>query len=139
MQLTATKPGSVVIACLILTFAGFFGAQTASNANAKQPRAHQKHFASCRTPNKEATTSNQVPPDYPEAARGQGPATVLVQVTIGPNGNLLIAKVLKSSNNEFLDKAALSAARKSSYTPRIVNCKRVTGTYIFNSQFDPNQ
>lgn len=95
----------------------------------------------CRTPYQDATSPNQVPPDYPEAARslGLGPVTVLVQVTISPSGSLQGAKIYQSSNNMSIDQSALSAARQSSYSPKIVACKPVEGTYLFRAQFDPNQ
>ncbi len=95
----------------------------------------------CRTPYQDATSPNQVPPDYPEAARSQGlgPVTVLVQVTISPSGSLQGAKIYQSSNNMSIDQSALSAARQSTYSPKIVACKPVEGTYLFRAQFDPNQ
>lgn len=95
----------------------------------------------CKTPYQDATAPNQVPPDYPEAARslGLGPVTVLVQVTISATGSLQSAKIYQSSNNMSIDQSALSAARQSSYSPKIVNCKPVEGTYLFRAQFDPNQ
>lgn len=95
---------------------------------------------SCATPYQDATATQTVTPDYPDSARemGLGEVQVAVQVTIGPSGNLMDAKIAQSSNNMAIDQAALSAARSSTYAPKIVNCQPVVGTYLFRVTFDPN-
>lgn len=95
----------------------------------------------CKTPYQDATATNPVTPDYPDSARemGLGEVQVTVQVTIGPSGNLVDAKIAQSGNNMAIDQAALSAARQSTYAPKIVNCQPVVGTYLFKVTFDPNQ
>lgn len=95
----------------------------------------------CKTPYQDATAVNPMTPDYPDSARemGLGEVQVAVEVTIGPSGNLMDAKIAQSSNNMAIDQAALSAARGSTYAPKIVNCQPVVGTYLFKVTFDPNQ
>jgi TonB family protein len=95
----------------------------------------------CKTPYQDATATNPVTPDYPDSARemGLGEVQVTVEVTIGPSGNLQDAKIAQSGNNMAIDQAALSAARQSTYAPKIVNCQPVVGTYLFKVTFDPNQ
>lgn len=65
----------------------------------------------CANPNVDATVTNPVQPDYPESAKdiGIGPVTVQVEVTVGPSGNLISAKIYKSANNMAIDQAALRA------------------------------
>ncbi|MCL5258898.1 MAG: TonB family protein [Firmicutes bacterium] len=63
---------------------------------------------------------------------------MLIAVTIGPSGNLVHAKIDQSSDNMAIDHSALSAARQSTYAPKIVACKPTTGTYLFRATFDPN-
>ena len=94
----------------------------------------------CANPNQEATVTNAMQPEYPQSAQDQGlgPVTVLVQVTVGPSGGLVDAKVYKSSNNMAVDQAAIRAARQSQYAPRLVNCAPTTGDYIFRADFQPD-
>lgn len=94
----------------------------------------------CKTPYQDATVVNQAQPEYPDAARdlGLGEVQVAVTVTIGPEGNLVDAKISQSAGNMSLDQAALAAARQSTYAPKIVNCQPTTGSYYFKVTFDPN-
>jgi hypothetical protein len=36
-----------------------------------------------------------------------------------------------------LDQAALRAARQSTYSPKLEDCKPVTGSYLFTADFQP--
>ncbi|MEO6836255.1 MAG: TonB family protein [Candidatus Tumulicola sp.] len=94
----------------------------------------------CANPNVEATVTSPVQPDYPEAARslGLGPVSVEVEVTVGPSGNLVGAKIYKTSNNMSIDQSALRAARQSSYSPKLIDCSPTTGDYIFRADFQPD-
>ena len=94
----------------------------------------------CANPNVEATVTNPVQPDYPQSALdlGLGAVTVNVEVTVGPSGNLVTAKVYKSSGNMSIDQAALRAARQSTYSPKLVNCEPTTGDYLFRADFQPD-
>lgn len=93
----------------------------------------------CATPFKDATMVNGVTPEYPDAAReaNLGPVTVIVKITLSASASVLDASVLQSSGNSSIDRAALSAARQSSYSPKIEDCKPVEGTYSFRANFDP--
>lgn len=97
--------------------------------------------AKCATPYQEATVVNPVSPEYPESAKamGLGAVTVLVRVTVGASGALQAASIDQSSQNSAIDRAALVAARQSTYQPKIVNCTKVADDYIFRATFDPNQ
>ncbi len=94
----------------------------------------------CKTPYQDATAVQAVTPDYPDQAReeGLGEVQVTVIVTIAPSGSLENAAIGQGSGNMSIDQAALSAARQSTYAPKIVNCQPVEGTYNFKVTFDPN-
>jgi protein TonB len=91
----------------------------------------------CALPHKDATTTRPVEPDYPDLARQQGAVgTVQVKVSLSPTGSVVSTSVYKSSGNALLDKAALSAARASSYAPEVEDCAPVAGTYLFRADFN---
>ena len=94
---------------------------------------------SCANPNVEATVTNPVQPEYPESAKeiGLGAVTVQVEVTVGPSGNLVGAKIYKSSSNMAIDQAALRAARESTYSPKLIDCAPSQGDYLFRADFTP--
>jgi periplasmic protein TonB len=94
----------------------------------------------CANPNVEATVTNPVQPDYPESARdlGLGAVTAEVEVTVGPSGNLISAKIYKSAGNMAIDQAALRAARQSPYSPKLVDCSPTQGDYLFRADFQPD-
>lgn len=91
----------------------------------------------CANPNRDASVTNAVPPDYPDSARdiNLGPVTVLVQVTLDANGALVSTKIAQSSDNAAIDQAAVRAARESTYAARLVNCEPTAGDYIFRADF----
>jgi TonB family protein len=104
-----------------------FGALVAQAAPAETPR--------CANPNREASVTNAMDPgDVPGL---KAPVTVLVEVTIGPAGNLVNAMVYKSGGNIDVDRAAIRAARQSTYAPKLVNCFPTTGDYLFRGEFVP--
>jgi TonB family protein len=93
----------------------------------------------CPHPNAEATITDQVSAQYPARAYNSGfrSATVEVEVTVGPSGNLVDAGVIKSSGNLSIDEAALRAARQSTYSPKLVECNPVQGNYLFRAKVQP--
>jgi TonB family protein len=81
-----------------------------------------------------------------------------VEVTIGPDGRLVDARIAQSSRYMVLDQAALEAARESTYKPKTIAvpvrrqagsgaasaregvvCKAVTASYLFRVTFDPHR
>ena len=63
---------------------------------------------------------NDVAPVYPEIARNAGvTGAVIVEATIGPDGKVIDAKVLRSV--PLLDQAALDAVRQWEYAPTLLN------------------
>jgi protein TonB len=69
---------------------------------------------------KPPTKIKNVPPTYPpiaQSARVQG--VVIIEATIGPNGRVTDARVLRSI--PLLDQAALDAVRQWEFTPTLLN------------------
>jgi len=94
----------------------------------------------CANPSKEAAATNLVTPEYPEAAReaNLGPVVVIVKITLSASASVLDASVLQTSNNSQIDRAAVQAARQSSYSPKLENCVPTSGSYTFRANFDPS-
>ena len=70
------------------------------------------------------TKVKDVKPVYPEAAKSAKVAgVVIVEATIGANGKVIDAKVLRSV--PMLDQAALDAVRQWEFTPTLLNGKPV--------------
>lgn len=93
--------------------------------------------ATCANPNHEATVTNQATASYPQSAQdlNLGTVNVTVVVSLTANGSLTDAKIQQSGNNFAIDRAALEAARNSSYAPKVVNCVPVASKYIFAVTF----
>jgi TonB family protein len=94
----------------------------------------------CANPNADASIKGTaVEPDYPDIARQQGATgTTQVKVTLDATGNVVGAEVYKSAGNPALDRAAVAAARETSYVPEIVNCVKTAGSYLFRADFTGN-
>ncbi len=86
----------------------------------------------CRSPNAEGTAFHVVAPDG-GFARLRGRTSVMVR--LGADGAVLETKIYKSSGSELLDNLSAQAARESWYTPRIQNCRPVSGDYLFVVEF----
>jgi TonB family protein len=94
--------------------------------------------STCAIANREATVIHQAAADPDLARREDVYSVVLVEVTIGPKGDLVSAAIYTSSENAAVDRAAIVAAKQSTYAPKLVNCTPVTGDYLFRILFKPN-
>jgi len=113
---------------------GAAGAGTAQSAGAGTPGTPA---ANCAQPHVDPSTKNAVQPEYPEVAREQGAfGTVKVAVTLDEHGTVLSAAIAQSAGNAALDQEAIKAAKASSYSPEIVDCKPIGGVYLFRAVFD---
>jgi protein TonB len=91
---------------------------------------------SCTAPDIAARAVDVVTPDTPEMAQEQGlTGTTQVQVSLDPSGSVTDASVYRSSGSELLDRAALAAARRSTYHADVRDCEAVSGTYLFSVTF----
>jgi TonB family protein len=73
---------------------------------------------------KAPTKTKDVPPEYPATAQqAHVSGVVIIEATIGPDGKVIDAKVLRSV--PMLDQAALNAVKQWEYTPTLLNGKPV--------------
>jgi protein TonB len=57
-------------------------------------------------------------PEYPDMARNAGiEGTAVVEALVDANGSIADARILRTSNNQSLDQAALAAARLATFRP----------------------
>jgi len=92
---------------------------------------------SCSVPNVQASTAYAAVADRPDVANEMHlTGTTLVQVDLDASGNLVGATVAKSSGVGVLDRAALVAARASTFRPAIQNCAPTAGSYLFEVDFN---
>jgi TonB family protein len=92
--------------------------------------------AACAHPNSDALVVTAAPPLLPHGFKVTGYVTVAV--TIAPSGRVVHTAILHSSGNTDIDNAVAAAARQSKYSPKIVNCTPVQGSYVFRADFAPN-
>jgi periplasmic protein TonB len=78
----------------------------------------------------------RVPPQYPRAAARAGiTGVVTVQVTVGPDGRVQDAQIVKADPRGYFEQAALRSARQSQFRPRIVGGEPVTQTGTYDIVF----
>jgi TonB family protein len=79
----------------------------------------------------DARATQMIAPDYPNVdryARHEG--TVIVAVSVGPDGRPVEVTIFKSSGYSTLDKAALEAARRCLYEPPTLNGTPYVAKYL---------
>ena len=59
-----------------------------------------------------------------------GAVTVGAMVTIDSRGNVITVQLPKGSGDKQLDQAVTEAARRSTYTPQIKDCKPIPGSLL---------
>jgi len=92
----------------------------------------------CAAPFTEPSATYAAQPQYPAGAVKQRiSVSVLVEVTIDPNGAIADAKIFKSSGDPYIDSAALTAARKSTFAAGTVNCTPAKKSAIMRMVFNP--
>jgi protein TonB len=89
----------------------------------------------CSNPFEPAYTIAAVVPEAPEDAAGIK-ATAQVQVTLDDRGRVTDTRIFSSTGTMSLDRAAVDAARRTTYAPSIVDCQPTGGTYLFKVDFD---
>jgi len=90
--------------------------------------------AACSVAYADATLTEAFPLEFPMESISDE-LVVLIEVVVGHDGRVLDYRVERSSGNFMADNAALRAMRLSTYSPRIVNCVPVPGTYLFRVDF----
>lgn len=67
----------------------------------------------------------------------EGSFSATISVLVGPDGKVEKVTIAKSSGNFRFDMESVSAAKRSTYTPKKVDCVPVEGTVLFNTSFTP--
>jgi TonB family protein len=137
-RLNVIALGGVLMIFAALTLV--FQALAPSPVNAAPLQAPAPSFAVAATCTKPDAEPGVTDPAQPQLAKPQWPkqkVSAEVAVTIAPNGKVTGAKIYKSSGDAAVDAAALTAAEKSKYTPKMVNCVAVQGSYLFKADFAP--
>ena len=89
---------------------------------------------SCAHPFVDARAVKLVPPSYPYT-QAMPDGISFVNLTLLPDGSLADATVYQSSGDVAFDVAALEAARRSTFLPKIVYCRPGIGEYLFRAEF----
>jgi len=89
----------------------------------------------CSVPNAPAHTILAAMPETPDGVAGL-PATAEVQVTLDAAGRVTNLRIYRTANDQQLDRAAIAAARTSTYAPALVDCLPAGGTYLFTVEFE---
>jgi len=93
--------------------------------------------STCTKPNAEPEALSPAPPQLAKAQWPKEKVSAQVEVSIAPSGKVTGAKIYRSSGDAAVDNAVLTAAEKSAYSPKIVDCVAVQGTYLFKADFAP--
>jgi hypothetical protein len=72
-----------------------------------------------------------------DETRSTGAVTGEVTVRVGSTGAIEGAEIYRSTTSMRLDQALLWASRRSTYSPKIANCRPVPGTYRYRFDFTP--
>jgi TonB family protein len=81
----------------------------------------------------EAEVVKPVEPDPTNVAIGSPDLFAIVAVAVAPNGSVEKAKIYRSSGDLWFDEASVHAARRSTYKPKVVDCKPVEGIVYFKT------
>ena len=72
----------------------------------------------------------EVPDTMPDS---EGDKFAIVAVQVAPDGTVVKAKIYRTSGDLLFDQASVRAARHSTFTPKVVDCKPVEGTVYFRT------
>src|SRR5579862_7579022 len=88
----------------------------------------------CSAPYVPASVTNEMPAESPEEANG-ATGQARVKVDLSATGAVLGVSIYTSTGNLLLDRAAMRAAKASSYRAETRDCEPVSGSYLFNVDF----
>jgi TonB family protein len=101
---------------------------------AQQTNTVEDSISACTVPHQEARLVGTPLVDRPIDADGVT-GTSVVEVTLNPNGAVSNTRVTESSDNFWLDSAALQATRSFKYQSETDNCQSVSGSYLVEFTF----
>ena len=76
------------------------------------------------------------PKDFSPPEEG-GALAATLSVAVGPDGKVEKVSIIKSSGDFSFDMASIRAAKSSFYSPKLVDCKPVEGTFLFKTSLTP--
>jgi TonB family protein len=86
--------------------------------------------------NKPAAIDGEMYVDVPKIASLQGVSGIsTVKIDLSATGALAGEALFASSGNPWLDLAALDSPRTARFTPEMVNCAPVAGSYLYQVDF----
>jgi TonB family protein len=91
----------------------------------------------CKYPNADPEVTDPVRPDLPRSQWPSHKVSAIVEVTVAPDGKAAAARIYRSSGDPNVDRAVLAAAETTKYSPKVVNCAPVRGSYLFRADFAP--
>lgn len=93
--------------------------------------------ADCTVPYRDARVVRLAPVDSSVAQIVTMATVAVIEVRIGPHGEVQAATVSKSSGYPMLDSRAVDAARRTIFAPRTLNCIPTAGEYLLQIPFVP--
>jgi periplasmic protein TonB len=84
----------------------------------------------------------RIQPQYPREAQREGvTGQVVVEIVVAPDGTVRSVRVVSANPRGYFEQAALSAARKSKFRPKIVDGKAVEqkGIYPYDFKLEGTQ
>jgi TonB family protein len=120
-------------ASFLMSFLLMLGAFSAPVAVGAAPTLHH----TCPVPEQAARAIKLAPLVNPDGVVVKVPTTVDIAISLSDTGIVQSTSIQQSSNNGALDRAAIEAARTSTYAPEVANCVVVPGTYIYHAEFGP--
>jgi protein TonB len=101
-----------------------------------QPVAPTAPGPACSDPNVEAKTLSAVSPDRTAGGfAADTNAIAMIKVDLDAEGRVTSVSVYASTGSMELDRAAMDAARESTYAPEMRDCQAVPGSYLFKVEF----
>lgn len=123
-------PNALIALCAIGAASMSF-APVAAYAAPSDPAVTVAVTRLCSAASSNASLSYASPVDMPAIAKEMGfSGTASIRIDIAPDGALVAARVAESSGNPWVDKAALAAARATTYRAATVDCAPVGGAYL---------
>jgi TonB family protein len=127
----------IIAALTLQSFSPVMASTPPLTAQGSAPAALAAAGKTCTNPNADVTVTDPAPPVLSKSAKLHGSVQGSVRLTIAPNGKVISAKIDHSTGNAAADQAVLNAAKSSKYSPKIVDCKPVQGTYLFLVRLNP--
>jgi len=128
---------TMLFAALAIVLQAVLPAPAQATALAQDAGRDSAVAAACKSPNAQPQALNAVAPDLPKSEWPTRKVEAVVVVKVTADGKPAAARVDRSSGDAKFDRAVLTAAEHSTYTPRLANCVPADGVYLFKAEFAP--